>query len=134
MFQEQTISAGDVGKNIQFSFDAKKGDIGDSSTALAFIKTLDPSAGYALTNYITVNTTSLPITWGTYSLGIVIDASLDGQILQFGFLNTASFYESSGVIYDNVNFGTVVPVPAALWLFGSGLLGLVGIARRKKAA
>lgn len=30
--------------------------------------------------------------------------------------------------------GTVVPVPAAVWLFGSGLLGLVGIARRKKAA
>ena len=29
---------------------------------------------------------------------------------------------------------TVVPVPAAVWLFGSGLLGLVGIARRKKAA
>ena len=29
---------------------------------------------------------------------------------------------------------TVVPVPAAVWLFGSGILGLVGIARRKKAA
>lgn len=28
----------------------------------------------------------------------------------------------------------VVPVPAAVWLFGSGLLGLVGIARRKKAS
>jgi len=28
---------------------------------------------------------------------------------------------------------TVVPVPAAVWLFGSGLLGLVGIARRKAA-
>jgi hypothetical protein len=28
---------------------------------------------------------------------------------------------------------TAVPVPAAVWLFGSGLLGLVGIARRKKA-
>ena len=28
----------------------------------------------------------------------------------------------------------VVPVPAAVWLFGSGLLGLVGMARRKKAA
>lgn len=26
-----------------------------------------------------------------------------------------------------------VPLPAATWLFGSGLLGLVGIARRKKA-
>jgi len=29
--------------------------------------------------------------------------------------------------------GAVVPVPAAAWLFGSGLLGLVGIARRKTA-
>ena len=28
---------------------------------------------------------------------------------------------------------TVVPVPAAVWLFGSGLLGLIGVARRKKA-
>ena len=28
---------------------------------------------------------------------------------------------------------TIVPIPSALWLFGSGLLGLVGIARRKKA-
>lgn len=27
-----------------------------------------------------------------------------------------------------------VPVPAAAWLFGSGLLGLIGVARRKKAS
>ena len=26
-----------------------------------------------------------------------------------------------------------VPVPAAVWLFGSGLIGLIGIARRKKS-
>jgi hypothetical protein len=27
-----------------------------------------------------------------------------------------------------------VPVPAAVWLFGSGLIGLIGISRRKKSA
>ena len=29
---------------------------------------------------------------------------------------------------------STVPVPAAVWLFGSGLLGLVGMARRKRSA
>ncbi|MFC1773858.1 VPLPA-CTERM sorting domain-containing protein [Pseudomonadota bacterium] len=28
---------------------------------------------------------------------------------------------------------SAVPVPASIWLFGSGLLGLIGIAKRKKA-
>jgi len=31
-------------------------------------------------------------------------------------------------------FASVVPIPAAAWLFGSGLIGLIGIARRKLAA
>jgi hypothetical protein len=33
-----------------------------------------------------------------------------------------------------VNVTSVVPIPAAAWLFGSGLLGMIGIAIRKKAA
>jgi len=38
--------------------------------------------------------------------------------------------------FDLTGAGLVsaVPVPAAIWLFGSGLVGLVGVARRKKAA
>ncbi len=35
----------------------------------------------------------------------------------------------SGAI-DNIRF-TVVPIPPAVWLFGAGLIGLVGLARRK---
>ena len=34
---------------------------------------------------------------------------------------------------NQVNGAAVIPVPAAVWLFGSGLIGLIGIARRKKA-
>ena len=36
--------------------------------------------------------------------------------------------------YDLPGSWSVVPVPAAIWLFGSGLLGLVGMARREKVA
>jgi hypothetical protein len=46
---------------------------------------------------------------------------------------------TSDSVISNVvfSFGTApetlvgVPIPAAVWLFGSGLLGLIGIARRK---
>jgi len=44
-----------------------------------------------------------------------------------------------GVTFDpanelvQINNVNVVPIPAAAWLFGSGLAGLAGIARRKKA-
>ena len=33
--------------------------------------------------------------------------------------------------YSLILTPTVVPVPAAVWLFGSGLLGLMGVARRR---
>ncbi len=33
-----------------------------------------------------------------------------------------------------LNAVQVVPIPAAAWLFGSGLLGLIGFSKRKKAA
>jgi len=39
----------------------------------------------------------------------------------------------TGVSFDNIVVSTV-PIPPAAWLFGSGLLGLIGVARRKKAA
>lgn len=104
VFQEQTIEPSDDGNTWFFQFDAKLGNIEGVSTAAAFIKTLDPGAGYALTNFLTVDMTSIPAEWGTYSIYIQIDEPLVGQILQFGFLNTATGYEGSGIFYDNVFF------------------------------
>jgi hypothetical protein len=41
---------------------------------------------------------------------------------------------SGSIFWDDVNLTvTPIPVPAAVWLFGSGLIGLVGVARRRKA-
>ena len=31
------------------------------------------------------------------------------------------------------SFSAIIPIPAGVWLFGSGLIGLIGIARRKKS-
>lgn len=39
---------------------------------------------------------------------------------------------STGAVTWNVASPAAVPVPAAAWLLGSGLLGLVGVARRRK--
>jgi hypothetical protein len=98
---------------VDFTFDAKMGDLTGVSEAAAFIKTLDPGNGYATTNFITTDMTSIPTTWGTYSVQLSIDAGLVGQILQFGFLTRASNYQASGVYYDNVN----QPVPVELMSF-----------------
>ena len=51
-------------------------------------------------------------------------------------------YVSNGVAYNYDENGNLVliadlsavPVPGAVWLFGSGLVGLMGAARRKKVA
>ncbi|NOQ89498.1 MAG: VPLPA-CTERM sorting domain-containing protein, partial [Gammaproteobacteria bacterium] len=47
----------------------------------------------------------------------------------------ASKWQSTGPLGEDSAWvgANVVPVPAAVWLFGSGLIGLIGFARRKKA-
>lgn len=52
------------------------------------------------------------------------------DVFPYTFLTGQWYFQDDGT----GNFsGSVVPVPAAVWLFGSGLVGLIGVARRKKA-
>ena len=44
-----------------------------------------------------------------------------------------SFDVSNFPVMSYAKWTPAVPVPAAVWLFGSGLIGLVGFSRRKKA-
>lgn len=46
-----------------------------------------------------------------------------------GFGGVAYAFHATG----HVQGAPTIPVPAAAWLFGSGLIGLVGVARRRKA-
>jgi hypothetical protein len=51
----------------------------------------------------------------------------------FGPYLSVARFQDTGPLQEDSDWVGAVPVPAAVWLFGSGLLGLVGIARRKRA-
>ena len=114
----------------------------------------DPAFDNGPTGLGTINVTNAILGSTTPGTTLVEDS----QNLMFGFLATdlAGLINAPAGSFDpnalgEYNFGIqvsqagwgvenvrmdvqVVPVPAAVWLFGSGLLGLVGIARRRKTA
>lgn len=80
---------------------------------------------------------------------ISIDVASGDEFYVWAYLRAESKSGSAATSADAFNTGTmnflgnpdlvaastaVVPIPAAFWLFGSGLLGMIGISRRKKAA
>jgi len=76
--------------------------------------------------------------WESFSWTTTLGPDVDGGVT-FQLKASCGPVEGCGVdaYFDNVTISTdvaAVPVPAAVWLFGSGLLGLIGVARRKKAA
>jgi hypothetical protein len=64
-----------------------------------------------------------------------------GGVIDVNIIQTYECLDAPCDIFSSVLYGgipivgtiTSVPLPAAVWLFGSGLLGLVGIARRKNS-
>jgi hypothetical protein len=105
VFKEQTIGAGDLHTTWTFQYDAKLGNLVAPTTANAFIKTIDPLHGYAMTNFFKVDMSTAPGTWNTYQVSISLDSTaLVGQLLQFGFSNTCTQYAGSGIFYDNITF------------------------------
>lgn len=60
------------------------------------------------------------------------DLNSDGKI-GTGEFGEFSVNAANGTLsYANPGYANPVPVPAAVWLLGSGLVGLVGVARRKQ--
>ena len=70
-----------------------------------------------------------PIAYGgsPYEGMLLLDGVISGHLLDFELTSTLLAYvENPYPTYSPV------PVPPAVWLFGSGLLGLIGFARRMK--
>jgi len=66
-----------------------------------------------------------------------VDPPIDTPAFYNGLVNTPATMPASVPSHTlpGSGFGqAAVPIPAAVWLFGSGLLALVGMARRKKTA
>ena len=75
-----------------------------------------------------------PTVWTSFIFTGTTGPDVSGGVtLQLGAANGPGV--PTEMFYDNIVVDvTAVPVPAAVWLFGSGLIGLIGIARRRKAA
>ena len=92
-------------------------------SVLSIFETTDATGAYLFTNFTpTIN--------DDYMVEVMVPS---------GFIATTptSLYFNdivAGASISTADFGfQAVPVPAAAWLFGSGLIGLLGMARRKRA-
>lgn len=121
MFSIQLQSRGDAGfidlaRVDVFFLDS----VGDTLDSFAFLDDINTSSA----DWNLFSDTRL-ISSGTRSIDVLLTSTRSVGTSSDSFFDEVSFQ------LNNVN---IVPVPAAIWLFGSGLLGLIGMARRKKAA
>ncbi len=144
------VSSAGFGTPHSFNSTGAQGDSGTQWMANGFGGNILETLGYAVSNTVNYPGTT-PTGWGEgifsgahdVSLTNIFENGITGSVgndfaelvfndlaagwytLYVGGTNDASL----GGFYD-INVSTV-PIPAAAWLFGSALLGLVGVARRK---
>jgi len=121
------------GQDVTFSFDysivldafadaSAPGDFADASASVDFLDDLGAVDIQAFADALADN--------GLQLLAVGAGSVRDSGTFSFTLANGQSNLISGFV--DSFGSASAVPVPAAVWLFGSGLLGLVGVARRKK--
>jgi hypothetical protein len=69
--------------------------------------------------------------WTQMLVSGIAPAGTQSAKVQILKIQTGSPANGGSIFFDDVTL-TAIPVPAAVWLFGSGLIGLVGVARRCK--
>lgn len=109
---EFVLEEADLGTTVTFVFDAKFGNFDPSPLpeggfvpeAEAFLKVLNPLAGFATVLDDVEDASLFPTTWTTYTLTIQIPTEQVwvGRILQAGFRVKTSEYWDSTIYYDNM--------------------------------
>jgi hypothetical protein len=137
------IEASDIGSNLIFSFDSKRpssqqdetgADFSDAigndcqqiCNSSAFIHILETN-NFLTTVWVDVSTSDSPRDqWERRTISYQLsNPELIGNELTVGFLTLTSGDENSAIYYDNLNFTvSEVPLPAGIYLFLSGLVGL----------
>ena len=153
----ETVGGDVIGDNINISLMILDGTTASDGSYLADAKMNFDTAANTITIFGTVDpfvavaTELLSGSFDSFSYSVVggnefftasgPDVKSCALLCEIG-VDSATPFEFFGISIESVN-GTVistdivntavVPVPPALWLFGSGLLGLVGMARKKTA-
>jgi hypothetical protein len=116
-YREYTLAAGETEATLDFSVSAF--DLDGRYSLTAFVKTLDPNAGYSVSKLDSVDVTG---TQGTTTL--TINDLTEGNVLQIGFMmsglnaNPDTDWGSATATFESVE---VIPEPATL-----GLLAITG--------
>ena len=120
------------GQSVDVSF-AAKGEYPDGG--VLFVENFSEIAGGGV-SFNDLKTFNITSDWQTFSYTTILGSDVSGGFtLQFAGVCGGAMTCLSDSFIDDVSIeASVIPVPAAVWLFGSGLLGLIGIARKKKAA
>jgi hypothetical protein len=101
--------------------------IGTSDTYVQLVDSFDNSA-MCLSAYCEI--------WDQEALyvgDLILEAGATLDLNGFNLYVRNSFINNGGTILGGVVTVSAVPIPAAAWLFGSGLLGMIGFARRRTA-
>lgn len=97
-----------------------------------FTATSMPNSSYEFMAGWTRNSSDISGNGDTFGAVNELEGNNDYFNLEIHNLATTKFDSWGGWLYKPAI--SQVPVPASIWLLGSGLLGLIGISRRKKSA
>ena len=132
-----TLYAGSTASEMAHLFYNTLGNKGYCNPTLSTVSSCSNQAGYGLVNsgpFPNIQVNSTPY-WS--DTGYALNTSLAWYFLFPTGSQDVGIKSATGSYAWAVHAGDVgasaVPVPTAVWLFGSGLLGLIGVARRKKA-